>query len=156
MNRVIPIWDAGKPAEGNANPYFCMAPWTHTYISPQSERRLCCASREEHSFQKQYIDSTNDSSYGNVKESKTSLGDYSPVSLKEHWNSPYMQDIRVRLMSGEQLPQCDVCNHNLLMEGSYRGWFTGTLFRDKIQQAFDYMYQGGRTLPKHRNKRTKF
>ena len=26
--------------------HFCMAPWVHTYISPQSERRMCCASRE--------------------------------------------------------------------------------------------------------------
>jgi hypothetical protein len=137
MKRVIPVWDEGKPAVGNPNPYFCMAPWRHTYISPQSERRMCCASREEHSFQKQYIDSTNDSAYGEVKESETSLDKYKPVSLQEHWNSEYMKNIRVKLMSGEQLPQCDVCNHNLLMEGSYKGWFTGTLFRDQIQQAFD-------------------
>lgn len=137
MNRVIPIWDHGKPAKDNPNPYFCMAPWRHTYVSPQSERRMCCASREEHSFQKQYIDSTNDSAYGEVKESETSLDKYKPVSLKEHWNSEYMRDIRVKLMAGEQLPQCDVCNHNLLMEGSYKGWFTGTLFREQIQQAFD-------------------
>lgn len=137
--RIIPIWEStGRPAEFNPNKTFCMAPWTHTYISPQSERRLCCASREEHSFQKQYIDSTNDDRYGEVKESKTDLADYQPVSLKEHWNSPYMRNIRVKLMRGEEIPQCDVCNKNLLMEGhSYRGWFTGTLFRDKIQQAFD-------------------
>lgn len=145
MTRVVPIWDEGKPAEGNPNPYFCMAPWRHTYISPQSERRMCCASREEHSFQKQYIDSTNDSTYGKVKESETSLDKYKPVSLKEHWNSDYMKDIRVKLMAGEQLPQCDVCNHNLLMQGSYRGWFTGTLFRDQIQQAFDSTDDTGHT-----------
>jgi len=137
MKRVIPIWDHGRPAPNNPNPYFCMAPWTHTYISPQSERRLCCASREEHSFQKQYIDSSNDEKYGKTSQSKTALSDYNPVSLKEHWNSDYMRDIRVKLMAGEEIPQCDVCNHNLLMEGSYKGWFTGNLFRDKIQQAFD-------------------
>ena len=115
-----------------------MAPWTHTYISPQSERRLCCASREEHSFQKQYIDSSNDEKYGAVKESGTSLDAYERVSLKEHWNSEYMRDISVKLMRGEEIPQCDVCNKNLLMEGySYRGWFTGSLFRHKIQEAFD-------------------
>jgi hypothetical protein len=37
-------------------PYFCTAPWTHTYLNPQSERRICCASREQASWQKQYID----------------------------------------------------------------------------------------------------
>ena len=34
----------------------CMAPWTHTYLSPQTERRLCCASREPAQNFKQYID----------------------------------------------------------------------------------------------------
>jgi len=146
-NKIIPIWKSnGLPDSNNPNPVFCMAPWTHTYISPQSERRLCCASREEHSFQKQYIDSSNDEKYGIVKESKTSVEEYQPVSLKEHWNSPYMRDIRVKLMRGEQIPQCDVCNKNLLMEGhSYRGWFTGTLFRDKIKQAFDSTDETGFT-----------
>jgi hypothetical protein len=145
MKRVIPIWEPGKPALDNPNPYFCMAPWRHTYISPQSERRLCCASREEHSFQKQYIDSSNDKAYGAVTESKTALSDYQPVSLKEHWNSDYMKDIRVKLMAGEEIPQCDVCNHNLLMEGSYKGWFTGNLFREQIQQAFDATDETGHT-----------
>ena len=57
-NKIIPTWgDNAKPHKDSQNKVFCMAPWTHTYISPQSERRLCCASREEHSFQKQYIDS---------------------------------------------------------------------------------------------------
>jgi hypothetical protein len=43
-----------KPVEGNRT--FCMAPWTHTYLSPQMERRLCCSSREESTNFKQYID----------------------------------------------------------------------------------------------------
>ena len=34
-----------KPSEGNKT--FCMAPWVHTYLSPQLERRLCCSSRED-------------------------------------------------------------------------------------------------------------
>ncbi len=36
----------------------CMAPWTHTYLSPQTERRLCCASREPAQNFKQYIDTS--------------------------------------------------------------------------------------------------
>ena len=135
--RVIPLWLHSNPSPDSPNKYFCMAPWTHTYISPQSERRMCCASREDHSFQKQYIDKSNDASYGAVTESKTALKDYNPVSLKDHWNSPYMRDIRVKLMAGEKIEQCDVCNNNLLMEGSYKGWFTGCLFPHKIQEAFD-------------------
>lgn len=144
-NKIIPIWEHGRISPESPNKTFCMAPWTHTYISPQSERRMCCASREEHSFQKQYIDSTNDSTYGKVKESKTKLDDYNPVSLKEHWNSPYMRDIRVKLMKGETIPQCDVCNKDILSVSTYRQWFTGNLFRDKIQEAFDKTDETGYT-----------
>jgi len=144
-NKVIPIWEHGRISPDSPNKTFCMAPWTHTYISPQSERRLCCASREDHSFQKQYIDSSNDSTYGKIKESKTDLADYNPVSLKEHWNSPYMRNIRVKLMQGEQIPQCDVCNKDILSVSTYRQWFTGNLFRDKIQQAFDSTDETGYT-----------
>ena len=43
-----------KPSEGNKT--FCMAPWTHSYISPQSERRICCASTEPAQTFTQYID----------------------------------------------------------------------------------------------------
>jgi hypothetical protein len=106
---------------------------------------MCCASREEHSFQKQYIDSSNDSKYGVVTESKTALDDYNPVSLTEHWNSEYMRNIRRKLMAGEEIPQCDVCNKDLLSQSSYRQWFTGNLFRDKIQEAFDKTDDTGHT-----------
>jgi len=76
-----------KPA-----PTFCMAPWTHTYVSPQGERRLCCASREEHSFQKQYIDATNDERY-EIPLPENPSYNFNPASLKEHWNSSYMCDL---------------------------------------------------------------
>lgn len=139
-DRKIPKWgNDAKPAPDSENKVFCMAPWTHTYISPQSERRLCCASREDHSFQKQYIDrTTDDDSFNDITDPQKLLEYYNPISLSDHWNSEYMRDIRVKLMRGERIPQCDVCNSNILMEGaSYRGWFTGSLFKDKIQEAFD-------------------
>ena len=90
-----------KPSEGNKT--FCMAPFSHTYLSPQSERRLCCASREKASWATQYIDA----------ERADNNSDYHPAALSEHWNSPYMMDIRKKLMAGEEIPQCDVCNNKL-------------------------------------------
>jgi len=101
--------------------YFCAAPWTHTYVSPQGERRLCCASREEASFQKQYIDSG------------TAQGKFEPVTLEEHWNSDYMKDIRKRMLNGEKLSQCDVCNDQILNLHTYRKYFTETLFPHKVE-----------------------
>jgi hypothetical protein len=144
MSKIKPIWEHGSVSPESPNKVFCTAPWTHTYISPQSERRMCCASREEHQFQKQYIDASNDEKYGEVKESGT-IADYNPVSLKEHWNSPYMMDIRKKLMAGEKIPQCDVCNDSLLSNSTYRQWFTGFLFNDKIDQCFEETDEDGRT-----------
>lgn len=145
MAKIIPIWEHGQCSPNSPNKVFCTAPWTHTYISPQSERRMCCASREEHQFQKQYIDASNDKKYGEVKDSKEGLENYNPVSLKDHWNSPYMKEIRRKLMAGEEIPQCDVCNKDLLSISSYRKWFTGFLFNHKIQQCFDSTDETGYT-----------
>ena len=102
------------------SPYFCTAPWTHTYVSPQGERRLCCASREDASFQKQYIDA------GDKR------GEFAPISLEEHWNSDYMKDIRKRILAGEKISQCQVCNDQVLNLHTYKQYFTETLFPHKV------------------------
>ena len=144
MKRIKPKWAHGAMTEDSPNKVFCTAPWTHTYISPQSERRMCCASREEHMFQKQYIDASNDESTGKYKESGT-IEDYLPVSLQEHWNSKYMRDIRLKLLAGEEIPQCAVCNDSILSQSTYRQWFTGFLFEDKIDECFDSTDETGHT-----------
>ena len=111
-----------KPAEGNKT--FCMAPWTHTYLSPQTERRLCCASREPAQSFKQYIDTGN------------KAREYKPLTLKEHWNSAHMRSVRLRMMAGEELPECQVCDHKLLNTDVYRSYWN-QLFKHKIDEAFD-------------------
>lgn len=88
---------------------FCMAPWTHTYVSPQSERRMCCASREPSQRFHQYIDQDSQSSQ--------------LLSLAEHWNSEHMKDVRKRMLAGITLPECEVCNHKLLNTDVYRDYF---------------------------------
>ena len=105
----------------------CMAPWTHTYLSPQTERRLCCASREPAQNFEQYIDT------------KSGTGQYRPVSLVEHWNSEHMRSVRRRMMAGETLPECEVCNERLLNTDVYRSYFN-QLFghkRDQIAETTD-------------------
>lgn len=122
-----------KPSEGNET--FCMAPFSHTYLSPQSERRLCCASREKASWATQYIDS----------EKSNNDSDYKPATLEEHWNSPYMMDIRKRLMAGEEISQCQVCNDKILNINTYRGYFNNRLFGHKIDEAFEKTNDDGYT-----------
>lgn len=108
----------------NIPEFFCVAPWTHTYSSPQGERRLCCASREEARFQQQYID----------QKSETQ-NTFSPDTLATHWNSPYMKDIRQRMLAGERIPQCEVCNSQRLNLHTYRSYFNNTLFPHKVAEA---------------------
>ena len=122
--------DRIKPKDGNKT--FCMAPWTHTYLSPQMERRLCCSSREDSKTFTQYIDT----------QSKTKP--FKPDTLEQHWNSDYMKKIRVDLMAGKEIPQCQVCNHKLLSVATYRTHFN-TLFSNQINEAFDKTLDNGHT-----------
>jgi hypothetical protein len=110
----------------------CMAPWTHTYLSPQTERRLCCASREPAQNFRQYIDTS------------AGTGKYIPVTLEAHWNSEHMKSVRRRMMAGETLPECDVCNSKLLNTSVYRDYF-GHLFKHKLEEVYATTDEHGAT-----------
>ena len=90
-----------KPNEGNKT--FCMAPWVHTYLSPQMERRLCCASLEKSQNFKQYIDRSG------PEKKKIKF-----TTLDEHWNNDHMKTVRKALMQGKEISECDTCNYKLL------------------------------------------
>ena len=112
-----------------------MAPWTHTYLSPQTERRLCCASREPAQNFEQYIDTS------------AGTGKYIPITLEQHWNSEHMQSVRRRMMAGETLPECEVCNDKLLNTDVYRSYFN-QLFGHKYQEAMNATNELGFTTLK--------
>jgi hypothetical protein len=119
-----------KPSQGNR--IFCMAPWTHTYLSPQTERRMCCASREPAQSFRQYIDT------GNAAQ------EYKPLTLEQHWNSEHMRSVRRRMMAGEELSECEVCDHKLLNTDVYRSYWN-KLFANKIDEAFESTDDTGAT-----------
>ena len=110
----------------------CMAPWTHTYLSPQTERRMCCASREPAQSFQQYIDTGAGS------------GTYTPMTLDEHWNSEHMRSVRLRMLAGETLPECDVCNSKLLNTDVYRSYFDH-LFGSKYTEVLESTDSTGAT-----------
>jgi hypothetical protein len=82
---------------------------------------MCCASREPAQSFRQYIDID------------TGTGEYNPQTLEEWWNSDHMRSVRVRMMRGETLPECEVCNNKLLNTDVYRDYFWH-LFKDKYSQ----------------------
>jgi hypothetical protein len=72
---------------------------------------MCCASREPAQNFEQYIDTS------------AGTGQYIPIALNEHWNSEHMRSVRRRMMAGEELPECEVCNDKLLNTDVYRSYF---------------------------------
>ena len=110
----------------------CLAPWVHTYLSPQTERRMCCASREPAQNFEQYIDTA------------SGTGRYIPVTLEAHWNSDHMRSVRKRMMAGEILPECEVCNDRLLNTNVYRTYFDH-LFEHKLPEVFASTAEDGYT-----------
>ena len=109
-----------------------MAPWVHTYLSPQTERRMCCASREAAQNFKQYIDT------------ESGTGKYEPQPLNLWWNSEHMRSVRRRMMAGEELPECEVCNNKLLNTEVYRDYFWH-MFRHRYDDIWEQTTDTGYT-----------
>jgi hypothetical protein len=88
---------------------------------------MCCASREPAQSFRQYIDTA------------AGTGVYKPVALDEHWNSEHMRSVRVRMMANESLPECAVCNEQLLNTDVYRSYFNRMFahLRESVLAATD-------------------
>ena len=110
----------------------CLAPWTHTYLSPQTERRMCCASREPAQNFAQYIDTA------------AGTGKYIPITLEQHWNGEHMRSVRRRMLAGETLSECEVCNDQLLNTSVYRDYFWH-LFQHKLSDVLESTAEDGTT-----------
>jgi hypothetical protein len=93
---------------------------------------MCCASREPAQNFEQYIDTS------------SGTGRYIPVTLEQHWNSEHMKSVRRRMMAGETLPECEVCNDRLLNVSVYRDYF-GHLFQGRLDQIWDSTDADGST-----------
>jgi hypothetical protein len=93
---------------------------------------MCCASREPAQNFEQYIDTG------------SGTGKYIPITLDEHWNSEHMKSVRRRMMAGETLPECEVCNDKLLNTSVYRSYFD-SLFGHKYLQAMAETDASGHT-----------
>ena len=93
---------------------------------------MCCASREPAQNFRQYIDTESGS------------GQYIPITLDQHWNSEHMQSVRRRMIAGETLPECEVCNDKLLNTSVYRDYFWH-LFQHKLPDIMESTALDGTT-----------
>jgi hypothetical protein len=94
---------------------------------------MCCASREPAQNFEQYIDTA------------TGTGQYLPLTLEQHWNSDHMRSVRRRMMAGEILSECEVCNDKLLNTNVYRDYFN-RLFGHKYADAMANTLEDGTTF----------
>ena len=93
---------------------------------------MCCASREPAQNFKQYIDTA------------AGTGQYIPITLQEHWNNEHMRSVRRRMLAGETLPECAVCNDKLLNTDVYKSYFWH-LFKHKINDVYESTDETGAT-----------
>ena len=66
------------------------------------------------------------------------------MTLEAHWNSEHMRSVRRRMMAGETLPECEVCNDRLLNVSVYRDYFWH-LFQGRLDQIWDNTEPDGST-----------
>ena len=120
---VFREWAERAEQENNIED-FCVAPWTHTYLSPQGERRLCCASREPAQNFRQYID-TGDGE-----------GKFVALPLSKWWNDDQIREVRRSWLRGIVPDACEVCDKKLLNTSVYSDYFTH-LFGNMKQEIKD-------------------
>jgi MoaA/NifB/PqqE/SkfB family radical SAM enzyme len=74
----------------NSSKTFCIYPWIHQYIGTAGDIKPCCVY-------------THASELGNLKEN----------SLKEIWNNDATKKLRLKLLNGEEEPNCKHCNNSV-------------------------------------------
>ena len=76
---------------------FCLAPWTHAFIGPNGERRICCQSSEK--SQQTYSD------------------------LHSFWNGKRLKSVRASLLIGKVPPECNRCAEQVYSADTYNHIF---------------------------------
>ena len=88
-NRLRPLFR--KPERRDPRQTFCILAWKHLQINPEGTVKLCCRA---------------ESSACDAQGHHLSLDAH---SVKEIWNSPYMQTARRKMVQGELLGECGSC-----------------------------------------------
>ena len=72
---------------------FCILPWIHTFVDVNGDVKLCC--------------------YATVGSNNRQINSSMNLQLKpfnDIWNSSYMRNIRSKMIEGEKVDACSICN----------------------------------------------
>jgi pyruvate-formate lyase-activating enzyme len=76
----------GSPESLLDSPSFCTAPWVHAHLGSEGLRRLCCVA-------------------------EPAPAEAQGLSIENFTNSPYMKNVRRKMMTGQALPECQACEN---------------------------------------------
>jgi len=71
---------------------FCSYPWRHQYVHTTGHQKICCMSEDN---------ITKENQYDHYNMSKDEILD--------SWNSEYMKNIRLKMIAGEEVTNCQKC-----------------------------------------------
>lgn len=91
----------------NISNTFCILPWVHLSTRPDGSMRVCCTANASS------VGPTNDKEHGGqVGVLKTEDGKPNNLNVSDFqtaWNSPYMKNVRKKMLAGEKPPSCLKC-----------------------------------------------
>lgn len=71
---------------------FCSYPWRHQYVHTTGHQKICCMSEDNITKENQY------DHYNMTRD-----------QMLDSWNSEYMKNIRLKMIAGEQITNCQKC-----------------------------------------------
>lgn len=99
------------------NTSFCMAPWINVGVVPNGQYCLCCVSNDSSEILKDELNPQREVYKANT-EDELYIGSLHDNSLEEIWNSDKMKNIRIKMLKGEYVKQCEACYYSESITGS--------------------------------------
>ena len=100
------------------NTTFCMAPWVNIGVNPNGDYALCCVSTQYENEEKDPYLNQRQFHESEKEENKFYIGSVHDNTLEEIWNSDSMKNIRIKMLKGEPVGNCEVCYYSESIIGS--------------------------------------
>jgi len=81
---------------------FCILPWIHLSSRPNGDMRLCCTANASSSYE-------GNRETGILKHDDGSKANFRKNDIYSSWNSKYMRDVRIKMLTDQIPSQCIKC-----------------------------------------------
>ena len=108
------------------NKSFCLRPWMHLMLECNGDVKPCCVIETK-----------------NLNDRTPILGNANSSSLEEMWNSPFMLEMRRKMLLGEKIDYCKRCYIDEAKGAVSVRQHTNFSFRSKIKKAIIGTHEDG-------------